>query len=260
MKYIALTFDDGRSDNFSVAKCIMDKYKFRGTVYITTGFVDGTWEGKDVLRSPTRALNIDEITNLHESNWEIGLHGDKHQTQVDDMRVVLNKLKMWGVEKSSWGISVPNSVTDESEISKIFASDYGNEIDYVRRGRKCDTTQFSNRLLYALYSIFHAKSAYCKFNLPNVFLKGDENKANIPSVVIKANDDPKIIFDFIKKIPENYVVVFMLHSILPSEHPSCGKDPWSWNAQKFDFFCACLKNYADQGNVVVAPLAEILKG
>ena len=49
MKFIAFTFDDGRSDNYLLAKRIMDKYHFRGTVYVTTGFIDGTWEGQDIL-------------------------------------------------------------------------------------------------------------------------------------------------------------------------------------------------------------------
>ena len=59
MKYIAITFDDGRSDNYSQAKRIMDKHKLKGTVYITTGFIDGTWEEKDVLQSPSHPLLVD---------------------------------------------------------------------------------------------------------------------------------------------------------------------------------------------------------
>lgn len=59
MKYLAITFDDGRSDNYLCAKNIMDKYHFRGTVYITTGFIDGTWEESSVLQSPTRPLKLE---------------------------------------------------------------------------------------------------------------------------------------------------------------------------------------------------------
>ena len=61
MKHVAITFDDGRSDNYLLAKQIMDKHQLRGTVYITTGFIDGTWEEKEVLKSPTRPLTITEI-------------------------------------------------------------------------------------------------------------------------------------------------------------------------------------------------------
>ena len=82
MKYAAFTFDDGRSDNDSLVKHIMESYRFRGTVYITTGFIDGTWVEKDVLRSPSEPLTVDEIKALYDSGWEIGLHGDKHQTTV----------------------------------------------------------------------------------------------------------------------------------------------------------------------------------
>ena len=67
MKFIAFTFDDGRSDNYLLAKQIMDNYNFRGTVYVTTGFIDGTWEGQDILQSPTRPLTVEEINGLHSS-------------------------------------------------------------------------------------------------------------------------------------------------------------------------------------------------
>lgn len=260
MKYIAFTFDDGRSDNYLVAKRIMDKYQLFGTVYITTGFIDGTWKSKDVLQSPTRPLTVEEINELHASGWEIGLHGDKHKSQVDDMRTALDKLRSWGITNSDWGISVPNSNTSDAEIKTLLESEYGEKIVYIRRGRKCDTSNLKNRVLYVLYSTLKLKWAYRLFNAENVFFLGDENRSNIQSIVVKSNDSADLIVDFIETLPDNSVAVLMLHSILSPDHVMCGKDPWSWDEKNFEILCSELKNMEINNGLKVKTLMEIVKG
>ncbi len=260
MKFLAFTFDDGRSDNYLLAKPIMDKYQFRGTVYITTGFVDGTWEGKDILESPTRPLTVDEIKEIHESGWEVGLHGDKHKTQVDDMRTALDKLKLWGIKNCNWGISVPNSSTTEIEIDNILESEYGKEITYIRRGRKCKTSRLKNKVMYVLYSALKLKWAYRCFNSENIFSCEDKNTSNIPSVVVKSKDTVNLIVDFITKLPDNTAVVLMLHSILPEDHSMCGKDPWSWDEKNFEKLCSELREMVLNDELKVLPLIELVKG
>lgn len=260
MKHIAITFDDGRSDNCSIAKQIMDRYTLSATVYITTGFIDGTWEGKDVLQSPTAPLSVAQIKELCDCGWEIGLHGDKHRTEVGDMHTALQKLESWGISNARFGISVPNSDTTEDEIDAIFSSEYGDRIAYVRRGRRCDTTKLKNKALYALYSLLKSKWAYRIFNAENAFTLEAADKANIPSVVVKSGDTPEMILDFIKRLPDDSAVVLMLHSILPSDHPLCGKDPWSFEDTKFDELCSALKALMDDGELEVSPFIEQLKG
>ena len=259
MKYIAFTFDDGRSDNYLLAKRIMDKYQFSGTVYITTGFIDGTWEDNDVLQSPTRPLTVEEINGLHSSGWEIGLHGDKHKNQKDDMRNALDKLQSWGITNDCWGISVPNSSASETEINALLESEYGKKIVYIRRGRKCNTAKLKNKVLYVLYSVLKSKLAYRCFNAENVFLYNRENRSNIPSVVVKSNDRAGMLIDFIKTLPDGSVVVLMLHSILSSDHAMCGKDPWSWDERNFEMLCSGLKDMENNNNLKVKTLMEIIK-
>ena len=260
MKYVAFTFDDGRSDNYLLAKRIMDKYQFCGTVYITTGFIDGTWEDKDVLQSPTRALTVEEINGLQSSGWEIGLHGDKHKTQKDDMRIALDKLQSWGITNGCWGISVPNSSASETEINALLESEYGKKIVYIRRGRKCNAEKLKNKVLYVLYSVLKSKLAYRSFNAENVFLYNRENRSNIPSVVVKSNDRAGLVIDFIKTLPDDSVVVLMLHSILSPDHAMCGKDPGSWDEKNFETLCSGLKNLVDNNDLQVKTLMEIMKG
>lgn len=259
MKYIVLTFDDGRSDNYLHAKRIMERYGLTGTVYVTTGFIDGTWKGSSVLKSPSRPLCIEEILRLKNSGWEIGLHGDKHLTCVEDMAVSMEKLISWGIDNPAWGFSVPNSKVEEKRISEILNSPHGARIGYVRRGRKCDTSKFVNRLLYGIYSVTGTRWAYRRFNAQNVFCLSEADSSYIPSVVVKGNDRPEMIVDFVRSLPDQSVVVFMLHSILPNADPLCGKDPWSWEESKFETLCAGIYDMIRSGTAVSIPLMDIMR-
>ena len=260
MKYVVLTFDDGRSDNYLTAKQIMDRYGLQGTVYVTTGFIDGTWDEKAVLQSPTRALTVDEIKELYASGWEIGLHGDKHKTQIEDMQTALNKLQSWGIANDTWGISVPNSSATDAEVNALLKNKIGKKIVYVRRGRKCNTTKLKNKVLYVLYSTLKSKLAYRLFNAENVLLLQSCNSSNIPSVVVKSNDSFDLIIDFIKRLPDESVVVLMLHSILPLNHAMCGKDPWSWDEKNFERLCFGLQNMEDNNELEVKTLMDVMTG
>lgn len=259
MKYIAITFDDGRSDNYSVAKQVMDKYNIKGSIYITTGFIDNTWKEKSILQSPTRALTFQEIKILKKEGWEIGLHGDKHKAQVDDMKIALEKLKLWGISNDVWGLSVPNSNVTEKEIKEILESEYGKEILYIRHGRRCNTSRIKYQILFVMYSIFHFKWAYYYFNKKNIENRNELKNMNISSIVIKSNDNPKMIVNFIEKIPENSVVVFMLHSILSSTHPGYKRDAWSWSEENFNLLCLNLKKMQNSKKIKIMPLIEIIK-
>lgn len=258
MKYVVITFDDGRSDNYLIAKKIMEKYNLTGTVYITTGFIDGTWSEKEILKSPTRALKKNEIKNLKSLGWEIGLHGDKHKTQVNDMEIALNKLNSWEINENYWGISIPNSRAAEEEIEKILKSNYGNKILYIRRGRRCNTASLKSKVLFLMYSIFKWKWAYNIFNRSNIINNLEREKFNIPSVVIKSNDDPKMVINFINYIPEGSIVVFMLHSILPVDHLKYNKDSWSWGEDRFNEFCFELKKLKDNKVIELFSLKDMI--
>lgn len=258
MVSVVLTFDDGRSDNFLTAKPIMDKYGFCGTVYITTGFVDGTWQEQSVLDSPTEPLNVEQIRDLQCSGWEIGLHGDKHQTDVSDMGTALKKLNLWGLSTEKMGCSVPNSKVEEREIQRIYGSDYGDKIAYIRRGRNRDTKKLSSRVLYGLYTYGHIQSAYDRFNRVNVLKLPVKKTDCIPSVVVRKEDDPDQIIRFIKGMQRNTAIVLMLHSVLEDTHPACNKSAWCWSASGFERLCAQLKRLCDSGEAEVVTLMDLV--
>ena len=84
---LALTFDDGHYDFYTHAWPILKKYNFPASLYITTGFVDGTtWLWPDLLKyillnSNEAILNVEHLGDIstratdHHINWhKLGDH------------------------------------------------------------------------------------------------------------------------------------------------------------------------------------------
>jgi len=79
---IALTFDDGHYDFYTNAWPILKKYNVPASLYITTGFVDGTtWLWPDLLKyillnSNTTLLNVEHLGDIstHKTEHHISWH------------------------------------------------------------------------------------------------------------------------------------------------------------------------------------------
>lgn len=251
MKYLSITFDDGREDNYSVAFSIMKQAHMKGTVYVTTGFIDGTWENAGVLDSPRRALTIEEIRELLDNGWEIGLHGDKHTTELDDFNSAYLKLNHWINQDTpgTYGFSVPNSSASDEAIAAI--RDQKDRVLYIRKGRRRDNSGFVMKALYALAYYGRLQWAYNRYNRNNLYLAEDADKI-MYSVVVKAKDRPEMILRFLDTIPEGTGLVLMLHSVIPPEEANRTKSPWIWTEDRLKTLCKQLTEKKKQVQVVTA--------
>ena len=92
MKYVSFTFDDGRRDNFTCAYPVMKKHGIPGTLFCTTGYIDGTWQKDESWHSAGEAIHVDELKELQQNGWELALHGDKHITELalDNLEYMLD--------------------------------------------------------------------------------------------------------------------------------------------------------------------------
>ena len=257
MKYVSITFDDGREDNYTVAFPILKKLGFAATVYCTTGFIDGTWPKKDDWYSAESALNAAQIRELQDSGWEIALHGDKHVAETEDTRTALRKLAEWGVLKKPTGMSLPNSL-NESGVREIMQAYVPDTISYIRGGRARDTKKLSSRILFALYTFLKIQPAYDLFNRPNVVYLQNDMPSLIPSVVVRLRDEPEMIVKFIKNLPDGAWVSLMLHSIHPDENVY-KNDPWNWPVSKFQRLCSGLRALKMDGTAEILPMIDVTR-
>ena len=235
MKYVSLTFDDGRKDNLCFANSILSDHMIKATLFCTTGFVDGSFEKPTDWKSAGNPLSIEDLLTLESNGWEIALHGDQHITSVDDCRESINKLENMGIKKEKYGFSVPNSEIPDDTFSSFVEELRATELKYIRGGRGIDTRNLYSKLLFAGYTFFGSQKAYNTFNKPSVIDIGNFDAYNLPSVVIRNEDNPDMVLNFLESIPDDSWVIIMLHSILPQNDPLYGTDPWNWSTDNFNY-------------------------
>ncbi len=257
MKYLSITFDDGRADNYEVAFPIMKQYGLVGTIYCTTGYIDGSWESTS-WKSAGKPVSKEQMLKLQEAGWELGLHGDKHITDVNDLHAALAKMNEWGFGTKSFGFSIPDSVSEEQKYKDFVNAYFGKEILYIRKGRKIDTGKLSSKLLFAGYSILGCQVAYNMFNKTNVIKKDHIDPENIYTVVVRYEDKPQMISRFLKQLPDETWTVLMFHSILSETDPLYGSDAWNWGKNKFVDFCKSLKDISDDGSIEIRNVVDVI--
>lgn len=64
---LIITFDDGHMDNYTTAYPIMQRYGFKGVLYLVANYI-GT-EGY---------MDVDQILEMHNAGWEVGSHSMNH--------------------------------------------------------------------------------------------------------------------------------------------------------------------------------------
>jgi hypothetical protein len=257
MKYVSLTFDDGRKDNYTHAFPIMRECGIKGTLFCTTGYIDGTWTKPETWHSAGEPISIDEMKKLQDAGWEIALHGDQHMTDVDDFQIASKKLAKWGFSERPIGFSVPNSNVSQAKLDELIDHAFGSELAYIRMGRNINTRSISAKVLFALYTYCHMQWAFNRFNQHSLMTRENFNQKLIYSIVVRREDDPSMILRFLEKAQDGTYAVLMLHSILPKDDALYGTDAWCWDAKRFETLCDGLKKMEMQGEARYVTVTEM---
>lgn len=254
MKRIVITFDDGRKDNVEFALPVLQHYKFKASFFITTGYIDESFLPKTWASSQAH-MSIDDILFLYKNGFEIGLHGDKHCSEIDDFNISYEKMNKWlNKNNTKYSFSIPNSKIEINFLNE-FTKSIKNKTKYIRGGSHCNFAKtITWKIKKALRIYFNCSYFFIKYHLDDSFT--DIPKI-VPSVGIRNNDRVVKLCKLINKISDNSTIVFMFHSIVPNNSEYINRDKWVWSLEKFDEFCRFLSQKEKNKELIVLPLREI---
>jgi hypothetical protein len=243
MKYIILSFDDGRKDNYETVYPLLKKYGFTASFHIVTGFADGTAKAK------FETMDIDNVKELARNGFDISSHSDKHVNEENDLRTSLQKLKLWGIDRKPLIFSSPNSDIYEGNIPQYFDMLRNNRIEYVRSGVQIRRNGLCYIILCLLQLYTKSKRLYYFLNKSNIMKFGgggcNSLKINglhvVKSVAVKTQNTAGQLIYMVKKLQPDDAVCFLFHSV------SSGKDiedDYAFELEKFEVFLNQLKNDA----------------
>lgn len=259
--FVSLSFDDGREDTYRLAFNIMKKYGLNGTIHVTTGYVDKTWDDEKWLISKG-PISIEHLREMKDYGFEISSHGDKHVAEKRDFSDSISKLRNWNLVAEKVGFSIPNSELRGQEKYDFIS--YLEELDivYMRGGRSPLCYTLKSKIQYVFYNITRIQKYYDLFNQYNCHDILDKNKLNrydLFSLVVRREDNPNMLIRFIEgNAGKGKWIILMLHGIHHSSEATNGRDPWSWDATKFDLLCKELKLMSDLGEISVKPIIDVL--
>jgi len=254
---VSLSFDDGREDTYRIACGIMKKNNLLGTLHAATGYVDGTWKNNS-WKTSAGPMTIAQLKELSEYGFEIASHGDKHITDINDLKTSIRKLTDWNVIGNRVGFSIPCSRLSEPDKTSFTEEIKTMGVAYMRGGRSTECYTLISKIYFLLYSATKTKVFYGLFNRQNCIDIKNCSQYDLPSVVIRYGDKADVITDFIRKNAGSWIIL-MLHGIQNKSEDTYGKDPWCWDAVEFEKLCRELKSLTDEGLVSVYPIIEVVE-
>ena len=237
---VAISFDDGRTDNYHILKDILIPSGLPCTVFVTTGYIDGSCE-QEFRPTEKKAMSVENVKELFsEPLVEIGLHGDKHQNSPEDFSESKRKLIDWLSVPSSYrfGFSSPGSKLqpdqcNEDKDSSVFSR---SNLPYIAVGPTYSTMRslriIARKAARLIPSGFLFKFAY-RDNLnesQDLFVI-----RRVPIMSGAALHQVKALIGSAIRKKANLVLMF--HSIEETQ-----SDNWSWSEKKFSQLCLYLKS------------------
>lgn len=232
MSRVFITFDDGRKDNYEKAYLLLNKLGLKATFFVTTGFIDGSFETDDFGKGRL-PLSLKELAEMKASGMEIGCHGDRHVTDVNDFDVAFGKLAAWGLIGERCSFSLPKSIEGKATFS-AFMSRCSPKLSNVRGGRDCSCYSFLRKVAFLSLRVKQTFPAYSYFNNPNILHSGDR-RCPYPSIVVRKEDKASLLCRFLNDLPSDGEVILMFHSIV--DEPT---STWEWSTSNFADLCAFL--------------------
>lgn len=256
---VTLSFDDGRIDNYRMAKEILLPNNIPATINIATGYIDGRLKmlGKGYNPKPMTMENIRELYNTE--LIEIAGHGDLHKNEWNDIKVGRRKLLEWLhlPSDSKIGFTSPGSGMTPTFIKENQRILEKSGFLYVRTGPEIRTNRIMRLGARKAARVLHWRKLYkiaYKDTLQNKIMK--ETVLSIPILKDTSLEEIKELVRLAEK--KKWICTLMFHSIV-DEQKNKDADIWCYDYTKFERLVLWLKEEKEKNKLDVMTTADVLK-
>ena len=259
MKYVILSFDDGRKDFWLRALPILQKHGLSATLNIIPDFVgrsgiEGFYSGNGEF------MSWSEIEDCAGMGIEIANHSADHTNAIEQIfrgsAEIHDRLTMATVP----GFASPNSEISENNFEQYRDLLLSGAVKYIRSGNQLRRDGYGNIILWMLYKYTKSPIFFYLYNRRNILVTGKKQKPSVclPSVTCNRDNTIQQLIHFIDKMPDNSGAILMFHSILNDNDPGFGKDKWFNTCCEFEQLCAFLSNNEQVQVVTNEQLCEMM--
>lgn len=243
MKYIIFSFDDGLSDFKEFALPILQKFNFKCSINVISGYSDNT------INVEGSYLSIEDIKELKKNGYEISNHTDSHSrgSSYNDLMLCDEKIKKWCNTNENIGIVMPKYVKPSSDALIFIKLSKPSYLTFEKR-------------LYAPY--FRINALISRINY---LIKHDEESFYEYSHALKSykkgktfyfrrftvgpSVNPMVLFSSLHSIKNNHCITICFHSIVKNVN-ECDYPKGAWTPNQFYSFCKLLKEHNDEFAVI----------
>lgn len=261
MKYIVLSFDDGRKDFYTNALPILKKYGLSATLNVISDFV-GLHEPSLFPSGDGECVNWQEIKECADYGIEIASHSADHTNEISEIiRGSAEIGKSLGLSETL-GFASPRSQIGKDNFEAYRELLTSGQVRYIRSGNRLKRDGYGKALLYFCYKYTGSQAAFSAYNRGNIIpmTTHADDSFFFPSVTCNCDNTTEQLMSFVKKMPDNTASVLMLHSILKPNAVGFKKDKWFNTAEDFEKLCRFLSSEKNIQVVTNAQLYAMLGG
>lgn len=267
MKYVVLSFDDGRKDFYTDVLPILKKYRLPATLNVITDTLDGS---SPCGRAAFPAyITKEELMGCAASGVEIACHSADHTNDLEQIRkgmgALAAALQMPGGRPA--GFASPHSDICEKNFDRYSGLLKDGTVLYIRSGRQVKRDGYLHAALYVFCRVTRSKRLFCWYNRRDLICmdggtrtakgKGAPGRCFYPSVSCNADNSIGQILALLRSMPDDHAVILLFHSILSPGGPGWGADKWQNSVGQFDELCRYLSRCTDCKVVTNAQLHEL---
>ncbi len=264
MRYMVLSFDDGRKDFYSNALPILIKYRIPATLNVISDYL-GRSDLSGFPSGNNEFISIDELLDCVDHGVEIAGHSADHSNNPGEIirgnRFLEDILSRSGKDWMN-GFASPNSEIYRTNYSEFKCLVSGRKVSYIRSGNNIKRDGVLHACLYVLYSITRSSLFFRLYNKRNIIRINDDRISNavskneffFPSITCNSKNTTDQLISFIDHMPDDAASVIMLHSILADKDPGFGKDKWFNRIDEFEKLC---KYLSQTDNIKVITNSEL---